>query len=128
MFLPRIPWTEEPGGLQSTGCKEVNTTEHMHLASSSGEARRGVGNSSEKSLKSRVGWETAFTDKGEAHTCFHIRREGDVPLQPDTQSSIGSVAPMQLTVLFPDKELKVLNPNLFFKNIRGTTSHPLKMK
>ena len=29
----RIPWTEEPGGLQSTGCKESNTTEvtqHAH--------------------------------------------------------------------------------------------------
>ena len=23
----RIPWTEEPGGLQSTGCKDSNTTE-----------------------------------------------------------------------------------------------------
>ena len=23
----RIPWTEEPGGLQSTGCKESDTTE-----------------------------------------------------------------------------------------------------
>ena len=26
----RIPWTEEPGGLQSTGgCKELDTTEQM---------------------------------------------------------------------------------------------------
>ena len=24
----RIPWTEEPGGLQSTGHKELDTTEH----------------------------------------------------------------------------------------------------
>ena len=24
----RIPWTEEPGGLQSWGCKEWDTTEH----------------------------------------------------------------------------------------------------
>ena len=24
----RIPWTEEPGGLQSMGCKESDTTEH----------------------------------------------------------------------------------------------------
>ena len=23
----RIPWTEEPGGLQSIGCKELDTTE-----------------------------------------------------------------------------------------------------
>ena len=23
----RIPWTEEPGGLQSMGCKELDTTE-----------------------------------------------------------------------------------------------------
>ena len=23
-----IPWTEEPGGLQSMGCKELHTTEH----------------------------------------------------------------------------------------------------
>ena len=26
----RIPWTEEPGGLQSTGCKELDTTERLH--------------------------------------------------------------------------------------------------
>ena len=25
----RIPWTEEPGGLQSTGSQRVGTTEHM---------------------------------------------------------------------------------------------------
>ena len=24
----RIPWTEEPGGLRSRDCKELNTTEH----------------------------------------------------------------------------------------------------
>ena len=27
----RIPWTEEPGGLQSTGCKESDTTERLHF-------------------------------------------------------------------------------------------------
>ena len=28
-----IPWTEEPGGLQSMGCKESDTTEYtcMHM-------------------------------------------------------------------------------------------------
>ena len=26
----RIPWTEEPGGLQSTGCKELDTTELLN--------------------------------------------------------------------------------------------------
>ena len=25
----RIPWTEEPGGLQSTGLQRVNTTERL---------------------------------------------------------------------------------------------------
>ena len=25
----RIPWTEEPGGLQSRGCKESDTTERL---------------------------------------------------------------------------------------------------
>ena len=25
-----IPWTEEPGGLQSTGCKESDTTERLN--------------------------------------------------------------------------------------------------
>ena len=25
----KIPWTEGPGGLQSMGCKEWDTTEHM---------------------------------------------------------------------------------------------------
>ena len=25
----RIPWTEEPGGLQSTGSQESDTTEHI---------------------------------------------------------------------------------------------------
>ena len=25
----RIPWTEEPGGLQSMGCKELDTTERL---------------------------------------------------------------------------------------------------
>ena len=28
----RIPWTEEPGGLQSTGHKESDTTERLHLS------------------------------------------------------------------------------------------------
>ena len=27
----RIPWTEEPGGLQSMGCKELDTTEQLTL-------------------------------------------------------------------------------------------------
>ena len=27
----RIPWTEEPGGLQSTGRKKSDTTERLHL-------------------------------------------------------------------------------------------------
>ena len=26
-----IPWTEEPGGLQSMDCKELHTTKHLHL-------------------------------------------------------------------------------------------------
>ena len=26
----RIPWTEEPGELQSFGLKELDTTEHAH--------------------------------------------------------------------------------------------------
>ena len=28
----RIPWTEEPGRLQSTGCKESDTTEGLHFS------------------------------------------------------------------------------------------------
>ena len=28
----RFPWTEEPGGLQSVGCKESNTTERQTLS------------------------------------------------------------------------------------------------
>ena len=27
----RIPWLEKPGGLQSTGCKESDTTEQLHF-------------------------------------------------------------------------------------------------
>ena len=27
----KIPWTEEPGRLQSTGCKELDTTEQLHF-------------------------------------------------------------------------------------------------
>ena len=27
----RIPWTEEPGGLQSTGGKESDATERLHV-------------------------------------------------------------------------------------------------
>ena len=27
----RIPWTEEPGGLRSTGRKESDTTERLHF-------------------------------------------------------------------------------------------------
>ena len=27
----RIPWMEEPGGLQSTGHKELDTTERLHF-------------------------------------------------------------------------------------------------
>ena len=32
----RIPWTEEPGGLQSRGCKESDTTESDSSSSSGG--------------------------------------------------------------------------------------------
>ena len=28
----RIPWTEEPGGLQSLGCKDLDTTEWLSTA------------------------------------------------------------------------------------------------
>ena len=31
IFTWRIPWTEEPGGLQSWGGKESNTTEQLTL-------------------------------------------------------------------------------------------------
>ena len=27
----KIPWTEQPGGIQSTGHKELDTTEHAHM-------------------------------------------------------------------------------------------------
>ena len=30
-FAWGIPWTEELGGLQSTGCKESDTTERLHF-------------------------------------------------------------------------------------------------
>ena len=29
----RTPWMEEPGGLQSMGCKESDTTERLHFIS-----------------------------------------------------------------------------------------------
>ena len=29
----RTPWMEEPGGLQSMGCKELDTTERLHFIS-----------------------------------------------------------------------------------------------
>ena len=32
-----IPWTEEPGGLQSTCCKEPDTTERLTLTHGVGE-------------------------------------------------------------------------------------------
>ena len=32
----RIPWTEEPGGLQSMGRKELDTTERLTLGLSNG--------------------------------------------------------------------------------------------
>ena len=31
IFAWRIPWTEEPGGLQSTGHKESDTTKRLHF-------------------------------------------------------------------------------------------------
>ena len=31
-FAWKIPWKEEPGRLQSKGCKELDTTEHKHLS------------------------------------------------------------------------------------------------
>ena len=31
IFVWRIPWTEEPGGLQSTGCRELDMTEQLTL-------------------------------------------------------------------------------------------------
>ena len=37
----RIPWTEELGGLQSTGCKESDTTERLHFHFLSGPNSKG---------------------------------------------------------------------------------------
>ena len=35
VFLPgESPWTEEPGGLQSMGCKESDTSEQLALSRS----------------------------------------------------------------------------------------------
>ena len=31
ILAQRIPWTEEPGGLQSTGLKELDMTERLHF-------------------------------------------------------------------------------------------------
>ena len=31
ILASRIPWMEELGGLQSTGCKESDTTERLHF-------------------------------------------------------------------------------------------------
>ena len=31
IFAWGIPWTEEPGGLQSMGLKESDTIEHAHV-------------------------------------------------------------------------------------------------
>ena len=36
----RIPWTEELGGLQSTGHKELDTTERLHFHFPTGESER----------------------------------------------------------------------------------------
>ena len=35
----RSPWTEEPGGLQSVGCKEADRTVTAHIRSTLGWAR-----------------------------------------------------------------------------------------
>ena len=32
----KVPWTEEPGGLQSTGCKDLDMTEHTQLTTTCG--------------------------------------------------------------------------------------------
>ena len=32
IFAWEIPWTEKPGGLQSMGCKELETTEQLTLS------------------------------------------------------------------------------------------------
>ena len=38
----KIPWTEEPGRLQSMGCKELDTTERLHFTSLSSPTRDGT--------------------------------------------------------------------------------------
>ena len=38
----RFPWTEEPGGLQSTGSQRVSTTEHTLALYSKGQMGVGV--------------------------------------------------------------------------------------
>ena len=40
----KIPWTEEPGGLQSMGSLEVDTTERLHLHCSPSCIGEGNGN------------------------------------------------------------------------------------
>ena len=42
----RIPWTEEPGGLQSMGHKESDTTEQLHFHFSLSRIGEGNGNHS----------------------------------------------------------------------------------
>ena len=38
----KIPWTEEPGRLQSMDCKESDTTEQLHFTSLSSPTRDGT--------------------------------------------------------------------------------------
>ena len=40
----KIPWTEEPGGLQSTGREESDTTEQLHFHFSPSRIGEGNGN------------------------------------------------------------------------------------
>ena len=36
----KVPWTEEPGGLQSMGCKELDVTERIHALGTFADSQR----------------------------------------------------------------------------------------
>ena len=108
----RIPWADEPDGLRSTGCKEMNRAEHTCTLAPP-LARRAEG------------WEIHVRITGQLGDCFHGQRRSS-HLFPHAQRGRGS-SPTRRTIQyrfccsnatdssFPNKELKVLNPNLVFK-------------
>ena len=71
-FAWKIPWTEEPGGLQAMGSLELHTTERLHFHFS----LSCIGEGNSNPLQSILAWRIPGTEEPSGLPCLGSHRVG----------------------------------------------------